>query len=100
MKILGHVSRRCLALLVTLGLVLSLLVPHASEVALAATPDQIGSWGPVLDWGFQGKHATVLSTGNVLLWSTGDNARVWNPATGAFTQTPALFGDLHCAGQV
>ena len=37
--------------------------------------------------------------GKVLVWSTGDNARVWNPTTGTFTLTPFTFGDLHCAGQ-
>lgn len=58
-----------------------------------------GAWGPVLDWGFQAKHAAVLGDGTVLLWSTGENARVWDPATGAFTPVPATFGDLHCAGQ-
>ena len=41
----------------------------------------------------------TLSTGKVLVWSTGDNARVWDPSTGTFTLTPATFADLHCAGQ-
>ena len=41
----------------------------------------------------------MLSTGKVLVWSTGDNARVWNPANGTFKLTPFTFGDLHCAGQ-
>ena len=41
----------------------------------------------------------MLSTGKVLVWSTGDNARVWNPTNGTFTLTPFTFGDLHCAGQ-
>ena len=42
---------------------------------------------------------SMLHTGKVLVWSTGDNARVWDPATGTFTMAPATFGDLHCAGQ-
>ena len=41
----------------------------------------------------------MLSTGKVLVWSTGDNARVWDPTTGTFQLAPATFGDLHCAGQ-
>ena len=41
----------------------------------------------------------MLSTGKVLVWSTGDNARVWDPAIGTFKLTPFTFGDLHCAGQ-
>jgi hypothetical protein len=74
------------------------LSPPAAVVR-AQTPDQIGEWGAVLNWGIQGKHMVLMPNGNVLVWSTGDNARVWNPQTGGFTQTPALFGDLHCAGQ-
>jgi len=74
--------------------------PAAPEAqALAAAPIDSGTWGPVLDWGVQGKHMTMLSTGKVLVWSTGDNARVWDPSTGTFTLAPATFGDLHCAGQ-
>ena len=41
----------------------------------------------------------MLSTGKVLVWSTGDNARVWDPTNGTFKLTPFTFGDLHCAGQ-
>ncbi len=78
---------------------LSLFAPPAGTIALAQTADQVGEWGSVLDWGIQGKHMVQLPNGKVLVWSTGDNARVWDPATGAFTQTPALFGDLHCAAQ-
>ena len=40
----------------------------------------------------------ALPTGDVLVFSTGQNARVWDPETGQFTLAPALFGDLHCAG--
>ncbi|MGP1675000.1 MAG: galactose oxidase-like domain-containing protein, partial [Candidatus Limnocylindrales bacterium] len=70
-----------------------------SDAAPATAPSDTGSWGPILDWGAQAKHMTMLHTGKVLVWSTGDNARVWDPATGSFTLAPATFGDLHCAGQ-
>jgi len=42
----------------------------------------------------------LLHTGKVLVWSKGDQARVWNPTTGDFQLTPAPFGDTHCAAQV
>jgi hypothetical protein len=71
----------------------------AAPRAASAAPADAGQWGGVLNWGFQGKHMVALPTGKVLVWSTGDNARVWDPATGAFTPVPATFGDLHCAGQ-
>ena len=67
--------------------------------AAAATPDTAGSWSAVLDWGLQAKHMVALPTGNVLVWSTGANASLWDPSTGSLSPTPAVFGDLHCAGQ-
>ncbi len=76
--------------LLALALGLVLLGPADSAAA--------DEWGPVLDWGFQGKHAILLPTGDVLVFSTGENARVWDPETGQFTAVPAFFGDLHCAG--
>ncbi|HSL75957.1 MAG TPA: kelch repeat-containing protein, partial [Candidatus Limnocylindrales bacterium] len=71
----------------------------APPTATVAAPIDSGEWGPLLDWGVQAKHMVTLSTGKVLVWSTGDNARVWDPTTGTFTLTPATFADLHCAGQ-
>ena len=84
------------AALLTLGLLL--LLALAPQVR--ADPAQIGEWGPVLDWGVQAKHMILLPTGDVLVWSTGENARVWDSSTDAsFTPTPFFAGDLHCAGQ-
>jgi hypothetical protein len=71
----------------------------ATGAAAAAAPIDSGEWGPLLDWGVQAKHMVTLSTGKVLVWSTGDNARVWDPTNGTFTLAPATFADLHCAGQ-
>jgi hypothetical protein len=42
----------------------------------------------------------ALPNGKVLVFRTGDTARVWDPATGHFAMAPALFGDLHCAMQL
>lgn len=85
-----------LALAVALCAV-AVVVPTANVVANPATS---GQWGPVLDWGVQAKHMIVLPTGNVLVWATGQDARVWDSSTPAsFTPTPFPGGDLHCAGQ-
>ena len=75
------------------------LLMAAREDATAAPAAGIGSWGSVMDWGLQGKHMSVLSSGKVIVWSNGASARIWDPAKGTFTaNTPATFGDLHCAG--
>ena len=73
--------------------------PSGAADLTTAAPIDSGAWGPLLDWGVQAKHMVTLSTNKVLVWSTGDNARVWDPTTGTFTLTPATFADLHCAGQ-
>ncbi|CAN5715986.1 hypothetical protein BH10ACT1_BH10ACT1_05690 [soil metagenome] len=88
-------------------LVLALLplVAVGSEAGPSASAAAAGNgtWGPVLDWGMQGKHMSTLASGKVIVWSNGASARVWDPAAaanGAFTKNaPAVFGDLHCAGQ-
>ena len=67
--------------------------------ALADAPAVGGSWSAVMSWGLQAKHLAALPTGDVMVWSTGSNASVWHPATSTFTAAPALFGDLHCAGE-
>jgi hypothetical protein len=48
----------------------------STAFAVTGTPDQIGQWSSVLNWGVQGKHMTLLPNGSVLVWSTGDTARV------------------------
>ena len=82
-----------------IGLLSALFLFASLGTAHAQTPDQVGQWGSVLDWGIQGKHMVVQPNGKVLVWATGDNARVWDPATGNFQLTPATFGDLHCGAQ-
>ncbi len=64
------------------------------------TQSQVGEWAPVMDWGYQAKHMAALPNGRVLVFRTGDTARVWDPLTGAFLMAPSLFGDLHCAIQL
>ena len=77
----------------------SVRLSGAATQQLPAAPDTTGTWSSVMDWGLQAKHMAALPTGKVLVWSTGDNASVWDPGSNSFTPAPALFGDLHCAGQ-
>src|SRR4051794_22449737 len=71
----------------------------AAAAATAGAPQDVGSWGPVVDWPVVGVHVALLADGKVLAYdSVGDNATetypvqdhtratVWDPATG--TQPP------------
>jgi len=84
----------------------------AAAAAVAAAPQDVGQWGPVVDWPVVGVHVALLPNGNVLAYdSVGDNATetypvqdhtratVWNPATG--TQTPVNVNtgfNVFCSG--
>src|SRR4051794_37944374 len=84
----------------------------AAAAAAAGAPQDVGQWGPVVDWPVIGVHEALLPNGKVLAYdSVGDNAtetypvqhhtraRVWDPATG--TQTPVTAGtgyNVFCSG--
>jgi Domain of unknown function (DUF1929)/Bacterial Ig-like domain/Glyoxal oxidase N-terminus len=68
----------------------------------------VGQWNPVISWPLVAINATLLQTGEVLVWdggqSVGSNpvhggqsARLWNPATQAFTSVPESATDLFCS---
>jgi hypothetical protein len=85
---------------------------RASAAAVAGTPQDVGEWGPVVDWPVVGVHVALLQNGKVLAYdSIGDNATetypvhdhtratVWDPATG--TQTPVNVDtgfNVFCSG--
>ena len=63
---------------------------------------RVGEWGPVTSWPLVAVHATLLKTGEVLMWDAWElptaRAKLWNPTTDVFTDVPAGAG-LFCAGQ-
>jgi hypothetical protein len=85
---------------------------RAAAAAVAAAPQDVGEWGPVVDWPVVGVHVALLPNGKVLAYdSVGDNATetypvhdhtratVWDPATG--THTPATVDtgfNIFCSG--
>src|SRR5690349_14959580 len=85
---------------------------RAAAAAVAGGPQDVGQWGPVVDWPVVGVHVALLPNGKVLAYdSIGDNATetypvqdhtratVWDPATG--TQTPANVDtgyNIFCSG--
>jgi hypothetical protein len=74
------------------------LAPAAS----AATPDQVGSWGAVMDLGLPAAHEVVMHNGKVLFW-TDTQARTWDPASGQVSAVPYPFpgsANYHAAAQV
>ena len=84
----------------------------AAAAATAAAPQDVGEWGPVVDWPVVGVHVALLSDGKVLAYdSIGDNATetypvhdhtratVWDPATGIQTPVNVDTGyNVFCSG--
>jgi hypothetical protein len=84
----------------------------AAAAAVAGAPQDVGEWGPVVDWPVVGMHVALLPNGKVLAYdSIGDHATetypvqdhtratVWDPATG--TQTPVDVDtgfNIFCSG--
>jgi Galactose oxidase-like, Early set domain/Bacterial Ig domain len=85
---------------------------QAAAVAIASAPQDVGEWGPVVNWPVVGMHVALLPNGKVLAYdSIGDKATetypvqdhtratVWDPATG--TQTPVDVDtgfNIFCSG--
>ena len=84
---------------------------RAAEAVVGA-PQDVGEWGPVVDWPVVGVHVALLPNGKVLAYdSVGDlatekypvqdhtRATVWDPATGS--QTPVWVDtgfNIFCSG--
>ena len=85
---------------------------RTAAAAAAGAPQDVGEWGPVVNWPVVGVHVALLPNGKVLAYdSIGDNATetypvqdhsratVWDPATG--TQTPVDVDtgfNIFCSG--
>jgi Domain of unknown function (DUF1929)/Bacterial Ig domain len=85
---------------------------RAATAAVAGAPQDVGEWGPIIDWPVVGVHVALLPNGKVLAYdSVGDHATetypvqdhtratVWDPATG--TQTPVNVDtgyNIFCSG--
>src|SRR3954468_10955187 len=83
-----------------------------AAAALTGAPQDVGQWGPVVDWPVVGVHVALLPNGKVLAYdSVGDNATesypvqdhtratVWDPATGDQTPVNVNTGyNVFCSG--
>lgn len=104
MRTKTSIGRRSWQILCALAFLLSVVVaPPQSATPIAHAVDDpratTGEWGSVIEWGIFGKHMSLLPSGKVLAWPTGQDAFVWDPATNTKVAVPATFGDLHCAAQ-
>jgi hypothetical protein len=62
----------------------------------------LGADGGLMTWPFSSVHATLLYTGELLLWGTGtntDNTFLWNPTTQTLTNV-AIPLNIFCSAQI
>jgi Galactose oxidase-like, Early set domain/Bacterial Ig domain len=86
---------------------------YAKDAAavVAGAPQDLGEWGPVVDWPVVGVHVALLPNGKVLAYdSIGDNATeaypvqnftratVWDPVTGSQTPVNVDGFNIFCSG--
>src|SRR3954453_1218022 len=83
-----------------------------AAAAVAGAPQDVGQWGPVVDWPVLGVHVALLPNGKVLAYdSIGDNATesyplqnttratVWDPVTDSQTPVNLNLGyNVFCSG--
>src|SRR5688572_32940964 len=84
-----------------LSFIILLALSWCSGIRLApAQTSEIGQWGAVQNWPVVAIHISVLPNGKVLVWPRdgGTQARIWDPATGSFTQVPLSTMNLFCTG--
>ena len=82
------------------------IVSAAALAAVIAWPalgqdDVVGRWDPPeggYDWEVRAEHAVHLSTGKILVWPNGNNAKLWDPGNGGFTDVPNEDHNLGCSG--
>jgi hypothetical protein len=70
-----------------------------------ATSAMIGEWSPVMNWPAVAVDATLLYTGDILLWDAWESpgtpsARLWRPGTQTFTRVPNLTSQLFCSAHI
>jgi hypothetical protein len=73
-----------------------------SVTLTAATPALVGQWASPITWPIVAVHASLLSTGEVLVSDgqsfAGRDARIWNPGTNTFTAVWNDNTNIFCSG--
>lgn len=65
-------------------------------VPLGGDEARAGRWDAPMPWPVQAEFSALLPTGKVLLFVSGADAHLWDPATGGMTPVPG--GAVNCAG--
>jgi hypothetical protein len=85
-------------------LALTLFCLRAPLARAAADASTAGAWAPLMDFGAPATHQALLHNGKVLYWRNGNQAAVFDPATGTHKPVPAPFPvpgtNFHCSAQV
>ena len=84
-----------------LCIVLAAVLTQVSSIRGQAS--QFGEWSAVFDMPLVTVHAALMRTGQLLFFDAWEipgtpSARLWNPATNAYTPVPNGFAELFCAG--
>ena len=71
--------------------------------ASAQTPDQIGQWQSLNNWGFYPVHNHVLPTGKVMIWSgdgdvVGNSPQLWDPTNQTLSPLGQIGYNAFCSG--
>lgn len=80
---------------------LALALCSMTRSAGAQDPSVVGQFSTVFNTPWAPVHSHLLPTGKVIFWpgyTFGDNAQIWDPATGTFTSTPFAGYNVFCAG--
>src|SRR5262245_35932304 len=80
------------------SLLVALFLFFSGPAPEAQTPSEVGQWSSVQTLPTEAVHAHMLPTGKVLFWAYSDDARFWDPATGAITLAQLAGFNTFCAG--
>jgi hypothetical protein len=80
------------------SLLIALWILFLTPAPEAQTPSTVGQWSSVQTLPIETVHVHMLPTGKVLFHAYSDDARLWDPATGAVSLASLVGYNIFCAG--